>query len=553
MNKTVTSVLCAVILWGGLGFAADPISLYESPTPAQPNGELDRIVFAKLQTLGVQPILCSDAVFIRRAFLDMTGTIPTAQEVREFLDDQTPDKRARLVDRLMERKEFLDYWSMKWGDALRIKAEIPVNLWPNGARAFHRYIWASLASNKPYDQFVREMLTASGSNFRDGAVNFYRAVQDRSPTGIASTVALTLMGVRTDHWPKERLEGMAVFFSQIAYKPTSEWKEQVVFWDPWGLRLVPTNFVPGREAPGTAPRKSEDPIVTPTPADISQEPLVGVFPDGTKVTIPADRDPREVFADWLIRPENPWFTRCIVNRIWVWIMGRGIIHEPDDIRDDNPPSNPELLSYLEKELIQSGYNLRHLYKVILTSSTYQLTSIPRKPSPEVEANFGYYVPRRLDAEILIDALNKITGATDLYTSAIPEPYTYIPRDLTAVSLADGSVISPFLTLFGRSARSTGAFNERSNKPTPSQWLYMLNSSQVYNKIATSQKLGELFRSGRPVPELIEEVYLTVLSRRPSEEEMTIAREYIEKSRSRGEAAMDVVWALINTEEFLYRH
>ncbi|HOA53422.1 MAG TPA: DUF1549 domain-containing protein, partial [Thermogutta sp.] len=301
MNKTVTSVLCAVILWGGLGFAADPISLYESPTPAQPNGELDRIVFAKLQTLGVQPILCSDAVFIRRAFLDMTGTIPTAQEVREFLDDQTPDKRARLVDRLMERKEFLDYWSMKWGDALRIKAEIPVNLWPNGARAFHRYIWASLASNKPYDQFVREMLTASGSNFRDGAVNFYRAVQDRSPTGIASTVALTLMGVRTDHWPKERLEGMAVFFSQIAYKPTSEWKEQVVFWDPWGLRLVPTNFVPGREAPGTAPRKSEDPIVTPTPADISQEPLVGVFPDGTKVTIPADRDPREVFADWLIR------------------------------------------------------------------------------------------------------------------------------------------------------------------------------------------------------------------------------------------------------------
>lgn len=553
MKKAAIVVFCVGILWSSLGIAADPVTIFESPTPPQPSGELDKIVFSKLKSLGIEPVLCSDAVFIRRAFLDMTGTIPTAAEVREFLNDQSPDKRARLVDRLMDRKEFLDYWSMKWGDALRIKAEIPVNLWPNGARAFHRWMWASLASNKRYDQLVREMLTASGSNFKDGAVNFYRAVQDRSPTGIASAVALTLMGVRTDRWPKERLDGMAVFFSQIAYKPTSEWKEQVVFWDPWGLRLVPTNFVPGRETPGTVRPKSEDPIVSPTPPEISQEPLVGVFPDGTKVTIPPDRDPREVFADWLIRPENPWFTRCIVNRVWAWIMGRGIIHEPDDIRDDNPPSNPELLAYLEKEMIQSGYDLRHLYRLILTSQTYQLSSIPRKPSPEAEANFAYYVPRRLDAEILIDALNKITGASDLYTSAIPEPYTYIPRDVTAVSLADGSVISPFLTLFGRSSRSTGAFNERSNKPTPSQWLHMLNSSHVYTKLSTGPKLAELFRSGRPVPELIEELYLTVLSRRPSEEEMAAAREYIEKSKSRGEAAIDLVWALINCEEFLYRH
>jgi hypothetical protein len=553
MKKAAIVVLCLSLCWGSLGLAVDPVSLYESPVPPQPNGELDKIVFAKLKSLGFEPVLCSDAVFIRRAYLDMTGTIPTAAEVRGFLDDQSPDKRARLIDQLMDRQEFLDYWSMKWGDALRIKAEIPVNLWPNGARSFHHWIWASLAANKRYDQMVREMLTASGSNFRDGAVNFYRAVQDRSPTGIASMVALTLMGVRTDRWPKEKLDGMAVFFSQIAYKPTSEWKEQVVFWDPWGLRLVPTNFVPGRDTPGTVRPKPEDPIVSPTPPELSSEPLVGVFPDGTKVTIPPDRDPREVFAEWLIRPDNPWFTRCIVNRVWAWIMGRGIIHEPDDIRDDNPPTNPELLAYLEKEMIQSGYDLRHLYRVILTSQTYQLSSVPRKISPEAEANFAYYVPRRLDAEILIDALNKITGASDLYTSAIPEPYTYIPRDLTAVSLADGSVISPFLTLFGRSARSTGAFNERSNKPTPAQWLHMLNSSHVYSKLATGPKLVELYRSGRPVPELIEEVYLTVLSRRPAEEELAVAREYIEKSKSRGDAAIDLVWALINSEEFLYRH
>ena len=553
-NLTLLGVLvCALLLCQGFVQGEEARSIFESPTPPQPAGELDRIVFAKLEQLGIKPVLCSDAVFVRRLYLDMLGKLPTSTEVREFLADQSPDKRTRLVDRLMERREFVDYWAMKWGDTLRIKAEIPVNLWPNGARAFHRFVWASLASNKPYDQFVREMLTASGSNFRVGAVNFYRAVQDRSPAGIASMVALTFMGVRTDHWPKERLDGMAVFFSQIAYKPTSEWKEEVVFWDPWGLRLVPTNFVPGRDTPGTVRPKPTDEVVSPAPPPISQEPLVGVFPDGTKVTIPPDKDPREVFADWLIRPDNPWFTKCIVNRVWAWIMGRGIIHEPDDIRDDNPPSNPELLAYLEKEMIQSGYNLRHLYRVILTSQTYQFSSIPRNSSPEAMANFASYLPRRLEAEVLIDAINDITGTTDLYTSAIPEPFTYVPRDVSAVSLADGSIISPFLTLFGRSARATGAFNERSNKPTPSQWLHMLNSSAIYSKLGTGPKLTALFRSGRPIPEIVDELYLTILSRSPTPEELQTCKEYIEKSRSRGEAMVDVAWALINSPEFLYRH
>ena len=553
-NFTVLGVLlCALLVCQGFVQGEEATNIFESPTPPQPAGELDRIVFAKLEQLGIKPVLCSDAVFVRRVYLDMLGKLPTSAEVREFLADQSPDKRTRLVDRLMERREFVDYWAMKWADTLRIKAEIPVNLWPNGARAFHRFVWASLAANKPYDQFVREMLTASGSNFRVGAVNFYRAVQDRSPTGIASVVALTFMGVRTDHWPKERLDGMAVFFSQIAYKPTSEWKEEVVFWDPWGLRLVPSNFVPGRDTPGTVRPKPADEVISPVPPPISSEPLVGVFPDGTKVTIPPDKDPREVLADWLIRPENPWFTKCIVNRVWAWIMGRGIIHEPDDIRDDNPPSNPELLAYLEKEMIQSGYNLRHLYRIILTSQTYQFSSIPRNSSPEAMANFASYLPRRLEAEVLIDAINDITGTSDLYTSAIPEPFTYMPRDVSAVSLADGSIISPFLTLFGRSARATGAFNERSNKPTPSQWLHMLNSSAIYSKLVSGPKLTALFRSGRPIPEIVEELYLTILSRSPSPEELQTCREYIEKSRARTEAMVDVAWALINSPEFLYRH
>lgn len=546
-------VIAVICLGGNFALPIEPAIIYESPQAPQASGELDRIVFARLESLGIKPALCSDAVFLRRVYLDAIGKLPTAAEVRAFLADTDSSKREKLVEQLLQRREFADYWAMKWGDTLRIKAEIPVNLWPNGARAFHRWVWHSLATNKPYDQFVREMLTASGSNFRVGPVNFYRAVQDRSPRGLASAVALTFMGVRTDHWPAERLDGMAVFFSQLTYKPTSEWKEEVVFWDPWGLKLVPSNFVPGRDTPGTVRPAPTDQIVSPNPPPVDDKPLVATFPDGTQVTIPPDRDPREVFADWLIRPENPWFTKCIVNRIWAWIFGRGIIHEPDDIRDDNPPTNPELLAYLEREFVQSGYDMRRLCRVIFTSQTYQLSPLPRGTSPEAEANFAYYAPRRLEAEVLIDALNNITGTSDLYTSAIPEPYTYIPRDMSAVALADGSIISPFLTLFGRSARATGAFNERSNKPTPAQWLHTLNSSHIYNKLTTSPKLNELFRSGKPVPEIVEELYLTILSRPAAEEEMAAARDYIEKSRARGEAMIDVVWALINSPEFLYRH
>ena len=223
---------------------------------------------------------------------------------------------------------------------------------------------------------------------------------------------------------------------------------------------------------------------------------MAVFPDGTKVRLSPNRDPREVFADWLITPENPWFTRSIVNRVWAWLLGRGIIHEPDDIRKDNPPSNPALLAYLEKELIASHYDLKHLYRLILQSNTYQFSSVPRFKDPQAEANFASYPLRRLDAEVLIDAINKITGTSDLYTSAIPEPFTYIPQDKPAIAIADGSITSPFLALFGRSARATGMENERINKPVPAQWLHMLNSSHIQRKLEQGPKLKAILQSGQ---------------------------------------------------------
>jgi hypothetical protein len=551
-------------------------NVFELPGTATAESELDKLVFARLATLELQPVLCSDAVFVRRAFLDVLGTLPTAQEAREFIGNpDQKNKRRLLVEQLLARGEFADYWAMRWGDVLRIKAEFPVNLWPNAAQAYHRWVRAAIAENQPYDRFARELLTSSGSNFRVGPVNFYRAVQNRTPEGLASAVALTFMGTRTEAWPSNQLAGMAVFFSQVGYKPTSEWKEEHVFWDPLGASKVAGNSAPGRAAVaaiGQASNRVAQPAIL---VLTNRGPLAAVFPDGTKVKLPPDRDPREVFADWLITPKNPWFTRSIVNRTWAWLLGRGIVHEPDDFRDDNPPVNPALLAFLEQELIAHRYDLKHLYRLILNSKTYQLTALPRSSAPEAEANFASYPLRRLDAEVLIDAINKITGTSDLYTSPIPEPFTYIPENQPAVAIADGSITSPFLALFGRPARATGMENERNNKPVPAQWLHLLNSSHIQRKLEQGPKLKAIVDSGRKSPEIIEELYLTILSRYPSPEELkalasygqpqtpkkvpaakpgkpatTSAKPVIVKRR---EDWVDIAWSLVNSTEFLYRH
>ncbi|HUT61031.1 MAG TPA: DUF1553 domain-containing protein [Phycisphaerae bacterium] len=432
----------------------------ESSDPPKPANRIDEIVFAKLKSLGIEPALCSDAVFIRRAYLDLTGKLPTADEAKAFIQDSDQKKRVALIDRLLDQSAHVDYCAMKWSDVLRVKAEFPVKLWPNAAQAYHRWVWESIAQNKRYDQFARELLASSGSNFRVGPVNFYRAIQDKTPEGIAAAVALTLMGTRVHLWPEDRRAGMTAFFTQVGYKPTSEWKEEIIFWDPLKSTAVPGSIAPGIDAVAksvTVTNQIPQALATPLSGN---GPLAAVFPDGTKTTIPPNRDPREVFADWLIRPENPWFAKAIANRTWAWVMGRGIIHEPDDIREDNPPGNPELLAYLEKELVSSGYDLKHLNRLIFTSTTYQFSSIPRFKGPEARAHFASYLLRRVEAEVLIDALNEITGSSDLYTSAVPEPFTYIPAAMSAVALADGSVTSSFLALFGRSARATGMEGER---------------------------------------------------------------------------------------------
>jgi len=519
----VVVLLATLVCTAAPGAALSP---FESRAVSTPRSQIDKLVFDRLKELGIQPAnLCSDAVFVRRIYLDVIGTLPTAQEARAFILEEDPKKRSKLIDRLLQRDEFADYWAMKWSDLLRVKAEFPINLWPNSVQAYHRWIRSSIKANMPYDRFVREMLIASGSNFRVPQVNFYRAMQSKEPQAIAQAVALTFMGVRAEKWDKDRLLGMTGFFSKVAYKATGEWKEEIVRFDP--------DMKSSQGNGGAAP--------------------AAVFPDGTKPKLSADEDPRVVFTDWLIAPTNPWFTRNIANRVWSWLLGRGIIHKPDDIRPDNPPSNPKLLAFLELKLIAAKYDLKELYRLILNSNTYQLSSIAKTDKAEGAANFSHYPLRRLEAEVLIDALCQITGTTEKYTSAIPEPFTFIPEENRSIALADGSITSSFLELFGRPSRDTGLESERNNRSSAAQQLHLLNSSHIQRKIERSTKLRPLMQSRRNPRQVITTLYLTILSRFPTNEELTIVQEY-RAGAGKGQAGVvDLAWALINSAEFLHRH
>ena len=521
MTRALLAFLVLAVAFDGHAAEREVVLPFESDAEIEPANHIDDLVLASLRDREIEPAnLCSDVVFFRRVHLDVIGTLPEPKDLREFLEDDRPDKRALLIDDLLERDEFADYWSMKWCDVLRVKAEFPINLWPNGVQAYHRWIRDSISENRPYDEFAYELLTASGSNFRVPAVNFYRAIQGDKPSSIAEAASLTFMGVRMSTWPEDRREGLAAFFSRIAFKGTAEWKEQIVCMDP---------------APAEA--------------------LDAVFPDGRKVRIRPDEDPRRVFADWLVEPRNPWFTRNIVNRIWAWLLGRGIIHEPDDIRPDNRPVNRELLVYLEKELLDADYDLRHVYRLILNSRTYQQSSIPQSDHPDAEAMFAHYMVRRLDAEVLIDALCWIGGPGERYTSAIPEPFTFVPERQRSITLADGSITSQFLEMFGRPSRDTGLESERSTKPTASQRLHMLNSTHVQRKIQQSQRLRGLLRgAGGNRRRAIRWMYVMLLTRYPTEAELAAAEEYCAApGRNAAQNANDLAWALINTKEFLYRH
>jgi hypothetical protein len=468
------------------------------PTPfpkIDPNNKIDELVFAKLQKLGFPPSEpCSEEVFLRRAFLDVIGSLPKPEEARAYLADPDPKKRSKLIDRLLERDEYADFWALKWGDLLRIKSEYPVRVWPRGVLTYHRWVRSSVATNKPYDQFVRELITANGSDFQVGAANYYRAVQKREPQTYAEATAVLFMGARldcarchghpTENWGLDDGLGMAAVFSKVAIKTTQEWKEEIVFFNQHG---------------GVYHPKSRD-YVSPK------------FLGAEVVEMPRDQDPRVKFAEWLTSPQNPWFAKAMANRVWYWLLGRGIVHEPDDFRSTNPPSNPELLDYLTQEFVGHKFDVKYLFRLIVNSKTYQLSSKPTDLNRSDMANFSHYYLRRMGAEQVLDAVVQVTGAPDQFASWIPVPPTIMPIGSRAAQVFDGDIRNPLLDLFGRPLRDTPYECERRLGGSVRQSLHLVNSDHFEGKVSGSPNLQRLLQANKPDPETIDELYLAMLSR-----------------------------------------
>jgi hypothetical protein len=490
--------------------------------------------------LGFPPSeVSADDVFLRRVFFDVIGTPPTADEARAFLTDKDPQKRSKLIDRLLDRKEFADFAATKWRDLLRIKAEEPISLWPKASETYYRWVRGSIAENKPYDQFARELLTGSGSNFRDGPCNYVRAVPERDPRTLGEATALLFMGARlscarchahpVENWGSDDDLGMAAFFCQVKVKFTSEWKEQIVCRDPDRQVIHPR-----------------------TGKAVAMKPLDSVALQWDRQT-----DPRRKFADWLTSPQNPWFAKNIVNRIWFWLMGRGIVHEPDDLRSTNPPENPALLEYLEKELVGHRYDLKHIYRLVLNSKTYQLSSEPTALNAKDGAHFSHYRAKRLTAEQILDGLAQITGQPQNFRQfrrPNTAPDTGIPPDVKASQIAEASESSLLAAMFGRPERGTAMERERADDLNSLHVQFLANSSAIEDSMWNIPWLQRLLKDKKSDAEVVDEIFLTVLARFPKEAEKKKMLEYLAAEKNgRDQALRDIVWTVLNANEFLLNH
>ncbi|MFI3306222.1 MAG: DUF1553 domain-containing protein [Rikenellaceae bacterium] len=439
---------------------------------------------------------CSDATFLRRTYLLLTGELPSITETRAFLADRSPQHRAELIDTLVASEESTRYMQMRWGDILRIKSEFPSNLWPNGVQAYNSWLYHHLLRNTPYDEMVRDLLLSTGSNFKAPAVNFYRAFLDRSPQTIYANINLLFLGQRTT------TDNGADCFSQLRYKSTKEWKEEIVYLD------VNT--------------PSHTPDVT--------------LADGTRLALPDRGDWRTAYVDWLTTQEQ--FAGVMVNRLWFWIFGRGLVDEPDDWRADNPPMEAKLLKHLTTYFIESGYDCRKLLTYILNSNTYQSAA---KEGSLFEA-------RRLPAEVIIDALADITGVCESYQSRVPEPFTTYPQGSRSRDLGDATVSSSALELFGKVSRDVSLESQRNNSITARQLLYLMNSTDLESKIRRSPLLKKIKGRKLSPTEQVKLLTLAILARPATAREVDLFVNYAESSST---LAVDIIWTLINSNEFLY--
>jgi hypothetical protein len=497
------------------------------------NNFIDQRVYDRLKKLGIAPSdVCNDAEFLRRASLDAIGLLPTPEEAKAFLADPDPDKRNKLIDRLLANPAYADHWANKWGDLLRGN---PFRVGVKSVYTLDHWLRQSFRQNKPFDQLVRELLTARGSTHRDGATVWLR--DRREPADITTFFSQVFLGLRlecarchhhpNEKWGQEDFYQFAAFFGQIKRKgqgisaPISGEPEFIGFSPGFGGEIV------------------KHPVTS--------EVMKPKAPDAAPQPIEPNRDPREALADWVCRPDNPFFARAVVNRVWGDLMGRGIVHPVDDFRASNPPTNEALLDALAKDFVAHGYDLKHLIRTMMSSHIYQLRALPNESNVRDTRNFSRFYRRRPAAEVALDAISQFTGASESLQGLAPGS--------RAVEVWNNRLDSDFLDAFGRPNASADPPCERDRDTSVVQALHLMNSTRLMTKIAGPEGRAARLANSKMTPdEIVTELYLAAYSRLPSDDEMKIATAAFAADGSNRKAAVqDIMWALMNSAEFVFNH
>lgn len=496
---------------------------YEDPKTPEFN-YVDTLVHSKLRKLRIIPSeVCTDEEFLRRVCVDITGTMPTIDDYEKFIADTTPDKRERLVDQLLQRKEFVDIWVMKWAELLQVRT-IANRVERKPMLAYFNWLRDKIANNTPTDKMVQELLGARGGSFANPAVNYYQTETETLKT--AENVAQVFMGMRIqcaqchnhpfDRWTMDDYYGFAAFFSQIGRKQGEDPRETIIFNSGGG---EVTHLVGGR-------------VMKP-------KFLGGIEPDLT------GKDRRQVMAEWLASPENPYFAKNLANIVWAHFFGRGIIQEVDDVRVSNPPVNGELLDELGRKFTEYNYDFRKLVRDICTSRTYQLSTTTNESNASDHKNFAHAELRRIRAEVLLDCISSVTSTQDKFPG--------LPVGARAVQIADGNTATYFLTTFGRAKRESVCSCEVKMEPNLSQALHLINGDTSNAKIAQGQLVPTRLKEGKTPADIITEMFMRCFTRRPSEKELASLTAIVAEQQNPQEALEDIFWSLLNSREFLFNH
>ena len=491
----------------------------------QVNNYIDVAVDQKLKQLKYLPSdLCTDEEFIRRVYLDVIGILPTLEEVTAFAADEDPAKRNKVVDSLLDRPEYSKFWALKWGDLLRLTSGQVTN---EGVYKYYRWVERSFRDNQPYDEFATELLTATGSTFSNPAANFYRTSKDMNDC--VETISQVFLGARLqcakchnhpfERWTQDNYYGMAAFFNRIQRSNTKRANEMFIY--------------VSQSGEVTQPRTKQQ-----------MKPWV---PGQGDIENPNDFDRRLDFAGWLTKPDNPFFARIEVNRIWSHVFGRGIVEPPDDFRDTNPPSNAVLLDQLAKDFVENGYDRKAILATILKSRTYQTSYQPNDFNEDDTKYFSHYQPRLLSAEQLLDAICHVTQ--------VAESFGGLPAGTKATHLpAPDLVNNEFLKIFGQPERQTVCACERTNESNLSMAIQFFNGPLIYNKLKSeSNSFRKSLTDGKNDTQIITLLYNLAVCRNPSETELKASLDHIASKENRVEALEDICWAILNTNEFLFQH